>query len=55
MSLQTWAEVLLGIHKMLNGAFSTVLLTACVLIRLLSAHLFFPLDQTYMQVKKTAM
>lgn len=55
MSLQTWAEVLLGIHKMFNGAFRMVLMTVCALIRLLSAHLFFPLDQFYIQVKETAM
>lgn len=53
VSLQTWSGALLGIHKMLNGAFSTVLLIVCVLIRLLSAHLFFPLDQAYMQAKET--
>lgn len=48
------AGKLLGIHKMLNGAFGMLLLTACVLIRLLSAHLLSPLDQPYMWVKETA-
>lgn len=42
VSLQTWAGALMGIHKMFNGAFRMVLLTECVLIRFLSAHLFFP-------------
>ena len=53
VSLQIWSGALLGIHKMPNGAFSTVLLVECVLIGLRSAHLFFPLDQAYMQAKET--
>lgn len=32
-----------------------LLLTACVLIRLLSAHLFFPLDLPYMWVKDSLL